>query len=181
MSLGHFMLTSSLERSQLHGWVAHSPSFSLFPWGAEQCTGIPSILPACCCHLAAFCYVLLQCTHMHKNILFIHLELFHLVPRPTPAFTPQFLCQLFPFKINFTNLSLISCASTSASLSIWHLSVCPGPSRRPCSCIFAGQKSEWVNKWFKAVLGNQKGASCSLWTSDFSLIVKVTWSKTEHL
>lgn len=76
------------------------------------------------------------------------------------------------------------CPLSLPAFSIWHPSVCRGPSRRPHSCIFAGQKSEWVNKWFKAVWAIRKvpvASWCSLCTSDFSLIVKATWSKTEHL
>lgn len=38
-------------------------------------------------HIPVCCYLLLQCTYTQQKSPFIHLQAFHLLPRPTPAFT----------------------------------------------------------------------------------------------
>lgn len=97
-------------------------------------------------HIPFCCYVLLQCTYTQKKSSFIHLQAFHLLPRPTPAFTPQLNHQHFLFKINFTNSSSLShdpCLCQPFHLVPFWLS---SPIKRPLLMHIHWPKNEVVNK-----------------------------------
>lgn len=97
-------------------------------------------------HIPVCCYLLLQCTYMQKKSPFIHLQAFHLLPRPTPAFTPQLNYQHFLFKINFTDSSSLShdpCLCQPFHLVPFWLS---SPIKKPLLIYICWPKNEAVNK-----------------------------------
>lgn len=97
-------------------------------------------------HIPVCCYLLLQCTCTQKRSPFIHLQAFHLLPRPTPAFTPQLTHQHFPFKINFTDSSSLPhdpCLCEPFHLAPFCLS---SPIKKPLLIHIHWPKNEGVNK-----------------------------------
>lgn len=97
-------------------------------------------------HFLVCCYLLLQCTYTQKKCPFIHLQTFHFLPRPTPAFIPQLNHQHLLFKINFTDSSLLShdpCLYQPFHLVPFWLS---SPIKNPLLIHIQGPKNEGVNK-----------------------------------